>query len=114
MKNYVIVGCGFAAVLNHTTLRQREWGRKRIGNREVIHIGFQDPWFHYRDHGMGQFPHLLVMPGYHGEEIRNGKPDAPLRSGRMAADTRKELTYLKEGKVGPDVIDPDIEDNEPY
>lgn len=95
-NNYVIVGCGFAAVLNHTTLRQTQWGRTRIGNRKVIHIGFPDPWRHYRDHGMGQFPHLLVMPGYHNVNIDGEKADAPRRSKKMAADTWRELKYLKE------------------
>lgn len=62
---YVIVGCGTAAVVNHTTLRQTEWGKKRIGDLPVMHIGFKDPWSEYFEHGMGQPPYLLTMPGYH-------------------------------------------------
>ena len=62
---YVIIGCGTAAVVNHTTLRQTEWGKKRIGELPVMHIGFNDPWSEYFEHGMGQPPSLLTMPGYH-------------------------------------------------
>lgn len=62
---YVIIGCGTAAVVNHTTLRQTEWGKDRIGTLPVMHIGFKDPWSHYYRHGMGQPPYLLTMPGYH-------------------------------------------------
>jgi hypothetical protein len=29
-----------------------------------MHIGFKDPWSDYFDHGMGQPPYLLTMPGY--------------------------------------------------
>lgn len=63
---YVIIGCGTAAVVNHTTLRQTQWGTKeRIAGLPVMHIGFNDPWAHYIPHGMGQPPYLLTMPGYH-------------------------------------------------
>ncbi len=61
---YVIVGCGTAAMVNHTTLRQTEWGKKRIGDLPLMHIGFKDPWTQYFEHGMGQPPYLLGMPGY--------------------------------------------------
>ncbi len=67
---YVIIGCGFAATVNHSTLVQSELYDKRLNNRKIMHIGFSDPWSSYRDHGMGQFPHLLVPPGYHSSTHR--------------------------------------------
>src|SRR2546425_10160240 len=41
---YVIVGCGPAAVIDHTTLRQSDFGKLRLGKLPVMHIGFPSPW----------------------------------------------------------------------
>ncbi|MCY7376178.1 MAG: hypothetical protein LH472_09435 [Pyrinomonadaceae bacterium] len=67
---YVIVGCGTAAMVNHTTLRQTEWGKKQIDDLPLMHIGFKDPWTQYFEHGMGQPPYLLGMPGYHQRPVQ--------------------------------------------
>jgi hypothetical protein len=69
---YVIVGCGPAAVINHTTLIQTEFGRKRredspAGTIPILHVGFPNPWSKYFEHGMGQPPHLLSLPGFKPE-----------------------------------------------
>lgn len=61
---YVIIGRGPAAIINHTTLRQTEFGKKRIAGLPVMHIGFANPWTKYMHHGMGQPPHLLNLPGF--------------------------------------------------
>lgn len=93
---YVIVGRGAAAVVNHTTLLQSELGRDRIGDLPVMHVGFDDPWSHYHEHGMGQPPYLLAMPGYH-EPVA---PDAKvIRSGCsslvFARSTQAELERIE-------------------
>src|SRR5438874_1100396 len=94
---YVIVGCGTAAVVNHTTLRQTQWGKDRIGGLPVMHIGFKDPWWHYFTHGMGQPPYLLTMPGYHqrpsqASDVFQHNPGC--RSDRFAACTEHEWGLL--------------------
>lgn len=61
---YVIIGCGTGAIVNHTTLRNSSYGKRRIGNLPLLHIGFDDPWMHYVDHRMGQRPWMLSLPGY--------------------------------------------------
>src|SRR5262245_15890150 len=61
---YVIIGRGTAATVNHTTLRATTFGRRRISGLPILHIGFEDPWVHFDDHMMGQFPHMLSLPGY--------------------------------------------------
>ncbi len=61
---YVIIGRGPAAIINHTTLRQTEFGKKRIAGLPVMHVGFSNPWTKYMQHGMGQPPHLLNLPGF--------------------------------------------------
>jgi len=93
---YVIIGRGTAAVVNHTTLRQTDWGKQRIGNLPVMHIGFEDPWRHYRSHRMGQNSHLLSMPGYEKRpSTKERMLDRPRISSRFAADTRHEFKRLK-------------------
>lgn len=91
-RYYVIVGRGTAAILNHTTLRQTSFGQDRLkdpaddtGKTQlpVIHIGMPDPWYYYHPHGMGQPPHLLVLPGYH---YRPGWQDRTIRSGMNSWD----------------------------
>jgi len=102
---YVIVGCGTAAVVNHTTLRQTKWGMKeRIADFPVMHIGFDDPWAHYISHGMGQPPYLLTMPGYHqrpsqGSDVFDRNPGC--NSARFAACTKNEWDLLR-GKYHKD------------
>jgi hypothetical protein len=92
---YIIVGRGAAAVVNHTTLRQTDWGRTRIGDLPVMHIGMRDPWLFYHEHGMGQPPYLLRMPGYHfppaldSPTIRSG-----LSSAVFSDSTERELDLL--------------------
>ncbi|MGH9663450.1 MAG: hypothetical protein ACRD9L_03385, partial [Bryobacteraceae bacterium] len=61
---YVIIGCGFAATVNHATLDQTPWGRTRTGQYRILHIGFPDPWRIYHPHDMNQELELLVLPGY--------------------------------------------------
>src|SRR5437016_12940471 len=61
---YVIVGRGPAAVIDHTTLQQSDFGISRLGKLPVMHIGFPNPWTKYMQHGMGQPPRLLSLPGF--------------------------------------------------
>ncbi|HEV7485307.1 MAG TPA: hypothetical protein VGQ65_06460 [Thermoanaerobaculia bacterium] len=94
---YVIVGRGPAAVVNHTTLRQSDAGRDRIDGRPVMHIGFRDPWGDYHEHGMGQPPFLLRMPGYHAPAPLNARTIRTGLSSRVfAKSTDDELTLLKQ------------------
>ena len=59
---YVIIGCGFSAILNHVQLVQST--ASRIQSLTILHIGLEDPWLHYRSMPMGQWPSLLSLPGY--------------------------------------------------
>ena len=59
---YVIIGCGFSAILNHVQLVSS--AATRIQGLTILHIGLNDPWFHYRSMSMGQWPGLLSLPGY--------------------------------------------------
>jgi hypothetical protein len=61
---YVIAGLGFSAVLNHLLLKRTDFGKERIGNRPVLHIGETDPWATYDIDRMGQWPALLHLPGF--------------------------------------------------
>lgn len=93
---YVIIGCGTAAVVNHTTLRQTRWGMDRINRLPVMHIGFKDPWATYYPHGMGQPPYLLTMPGYHNRPGPGSKTIGPrLLSKEFAANTQTEWSLLE-------------------
>lgn len=112
---YVIIGCGTAAVVDHTTLRQTEWGKTRLADPRdksgktllpVMHIGFKDPWWHYFTHGMGQPPYLLTMPGYHqrpSQETDVFHANPGCRSDRFAACTQNEwgLLWAKYHKEDP-------------
>lgn len=95
---YVIIGCGAAAVVDHTTLRQSEAGREHLEALPVVHLGFDDPWLHYHPHGMGQPPYLLRMPGYHRPVDLDPNSPNTIRSGmtstRFAAGTKYELDLL--------------------
>jgi hypothetical protein len=94
---YVIIGCGVAAVVNHTTLRQTEWGKQRIGDLSVMHIGFDDPWSHYHPHKMGQSRNLLTFPGYEKrfDPEKEKGADQPRMSNLFAEDTRHEQERLR-------------------
>lgn len=94
---YVILGRGAAAVVNHTTMRQSEAGRDRFGELPVMHIGMQDPWLHYHEHGMGQPPYLLRLPGYHHPVAMNAATiRTGLRSDLFAASTDAEMDLLRQ------------------
>lgn len=58
---YVIVGCGFSAITNHSILQQTGG---RLHELTVLHIGAPDPWADYHAMPMGQWPSLLTLPGY--------------------------------------------------
>jgi hypothetical protein len=94
---YVIIGCGTAAVLNHTTLRQTQWGKQRIGDLPVMHIGFEDPWIHYHSHKMGQSRNLLTLPGYEKQYDPASEvgADQPRMSNLFAEETRHEQERLR-------------------
>src|SRR4051794_41848649 len=92
---YVIIGRGFSAVLDHVTLRLSEEGRERLGDLPVMHIGFEDPWSYYRRHRMGQFPHLLGLPGF-GAGVGGEGPGEYKDSTRFAEATRREFQLLTE------------------
>lgn len=91
---YVIVGRGPAAVINHTTLRQTEFGKKRIEGLPVMHIGFANPWTKYMQHGMGQPPHLLSLPGFAEHPRNDDTVDEGLNSRGFAACVENEFQRL--------------------
>ncbi len=103
---YVIIGCGLAAVLNHTTLRQAKKGKDRLAHPTtkdvtlpVMHLGFEDPWGNYHAHGMGQPPYLLTMPGYHDRPSPDADKSAirsGMRSTEFAGITKKEWDLLRD------------------
>lgn len=93
---YVIVGRGPAAIINHTTLRQTEFGKKRIGGLPVMHIGFANPWTKYMQHGMGQPPHLLNLPGFKDHPDEDAIHDAGLDSRNFADCVEDEYERLEE------------------
>jgi hypothetical protein len=90
---YVIVGRGFCGVLDHVTLRASEWGRRRIGDLPVLHVGFENPWSLYRPHRMGQYPHLLALPGF-APAAAPGQADDYELSSRFAATVGGGLDRL--------------------
>ena len=101
---YVIVGCGPAAVINHTTLLQSDFGKKRIhqdpklGEIPVLHIGFRNPWSWYFAHGMGQPNYLLGLPGFHkgnqpGSPGCNEMKDEGLKSVVFGACVDREMDW---------------------
>ncbi|HMS43426.1 MAG TPA: hypothetical protein PKE69_24565, partial [Pyrinomonadaceae bacterium] len=99
---YVIVGRGPAAIINHTTLRQTEFGKKRIAGLPVMHVGFANPWTKYMHHGMGQPPYLLNLPGFEKHPSLDAIHDAGLDSkhfGQCVEDEYKRLEERYKGKV---------------
>ncbi|NVB41977.1 hypothetical protein G6O69_29390 [Pseudenhygromyxa sp. WMMC2535] len=100
---YVIVGFGPAAVMNHTTLRGANFGRRRIGNLRVMHIGFNNPWPQYVEHGMGQVPFLLTMPGFAVQPNVGGRViDGGLHSRDFGNAINAQFAALK-GAHGNDI-----------
>lgn len=100
---YVIVGRGPAAVINHATLVQSDFGQARLGTLPVMHIGFQNPWPNYLQHGMGQPPHLLSLPGFDAGNQPTGGPqhDGGLDSTHFGARINDEFERLRAlGGVG--------------
>ncbi len=65
-ETYVIIGRGFAAVANHLTLRAsaNPEVRARVDRCRFVIIGGDEPWQARGDTPLGQFPHLLGLPGY--------------------------------------------------
>jgi hypothetical protein len=61
---YVIIGCGFSAITNHSILQQTG---QRLGSLKVLHIGSPDPWADYHSMPMGQWPSLLTLPGFQNQ-----------------------------------------------
>lgn len=70
---YVIIGRGPMAVVNHLTLRADRSNERRIGDREVMHIGFPNPWPKYFEHGLGQPNHLLSFPSFDNDTMTSGR-----------------------------------------
>jgi hypothetical protein len=61
---YAIIGRGFAAAVNLSTLLLTDFGRTRIGGRKVVLIGQQDLWSGFYPHLMGQRARLLALPAF--------------------------------------------------
>ena len=78
---YVIVGCGFSAVTNHTTL-----SAARLGSLPVLHIGGADPWRDYFSMPMGQWPTLLSLPGF------GSRPPSILRKDNLLSNEFADVT----------------------
>jgi hypothetical protein len=83
---YVIVGCGFSAITNHSILRQTG---HRLQNLKVLHIGAPDPWADYHAMPMGQWPSLLTLPGYQSP-LTNVTRSACLGSDEFGATNQAE------------------------
>jgi hypothetical protein len=92
---YVIIGRGPQAIINHTTLRQTEWGKARIAGLPVLHIGFVNPWTKYMQHGMGQPPYLLNLPGFGSHPDSAQTIDGGLDSREFANVVEAEFARLR-------------------
>ena len=106
---YVIVGRGPMAVVNHSTLRESNAGKKRLAELPVLHIGFPNPWPKYLEHGLGQPNHLLSLPGFQAKFQPSGAGpektlDGGLNSQFFGACVDKQLKDLQE-KYEVEVID---------
>ncbi|WP_437716153.1 hypothetical protein WMF45_06910 [Sorangium sp. So ce448] len=92
---YVIVGRGPMAVVNHRTLRASAWGRDRIGELPVLHVGFPNPWPRYLRHGLGQPNHLLSFPAFANQpSIGGGAIDGGLDSQHFGGQISAEFDTL--------------------
>ncbi len=94
--NYGVIGRGFAATVNLATLRS-EWGRTRVHRsgkgRNLVVIGYSDPWASYVQHNMNQEVELLTLPGYQGRPALPDWAEAPrwLNSRQFAAINQTEM-----------------------
>jgi len=61
---YAIIGRGFSAAVNLSTLLLTDFGRRRIDGRQVVLIGQSDLWSDLYPHRMGQAGKLLALPGF--------------------------------------------------
>jgi hypothetical protein len=97
---YVIIGNGFAATVDHATLRQTKFGVERIGGKEVLHIGYPDPWGKYHPHDMNQYLELLTLPGYKNQAVEADVTASGrgrwLWSPHFAKRTAEEIETIKE------------------
>ena len=104
---YVIIGCGFASVVNHAALIHDRMERKRAKDLDIIHVGYRDPWAKYREHEMNQEFEVLTHPGFQNqlepqpvppvEEMHAGARRRLIpfvRSGAFAKATADELELL--------------------
>ncbi|HVC61003.1 MAG TPA: hypothetical protein VND19_11670 [Acetobacteraceae bacterium] len=97
---YVIIGCGFAATVNHTTLLQTQWGLDRVGTKRIIHVGYPDPWRNYHPHNMNQEIELLTLPGYQTQPgsadsiVTDEATERWLHSPRFAAINTEEFIQV--------------------
>lgn len=89
---YVIVGCGFSAVVNHTMLVHLKIAGVP-GTPHILHIGSTDPWSDYLPLPMGQWPTLLSLPGFHNNPPKLSQ-SAPLQSTAFAWVTELEWNHL--------------------
>ena len=88
---YVIIGRGFAAVANHLTLRasKNPEVRARVDRCRFVIIGGDEPWQSRGATPLGQFPHMLGLPGY--------QPLASSRSYALASDFGAYIRGAEEG-----------------
>jgi hypothetical protein len=85
---YVIVGGGFAAAVDHSTLLRSSWGRARVENLTITQVyEEQDPWLRHVDHRMGQWPGLLALPGFGERHL--AEPSREFLSSRRFAEANK-------------------------
>jgi len=89
---YVIIGRGYTAVVNHATLLQSDYGKKRINGYKVLHIGYRDPWLTYANHEMNQNGHLMVLPGFKSQHDGKMFKGEWLWSADFAKVTDQEMT----------------------
>jgi hypothetical protein len=87
---YVIVGCGFSAITNHSILQQTA---QRLQDLTVLHIGAPDPWADYYAVPMGQWPSLLTLPGYQSK-LTNTARSACLGSDEFGDINKSEWDRL--------------------
>jgi hypothetical protein len=90
---YVIVGVGFSAVLNHSLLKATDFGKERLADLEIRHIGMADPWGDYLIERMGQWPGLLTLPGFENQHATEEAADF-LRCRAFAEATAQQLKRL--------------------
>lgn len=84
---YLIIGGGFSEAVDHATLAISEWGRHRLGSKEGLHAHEErDPWIRHVSHKMGQWPALIVLPGYH-ERHESVAQDEFLLEGRLTGES---------------------------